>query len=124
MARSLANFYVDVLQELGVAGPDRAVSAEDLQVVTDLYPAVWQLLEAEGLTNWLQSGSIPDKAVIPMRWIVAYHCAVSFGLRGDRLMQLQERGQIGGPAPSLGEKMLAKQRAAEYIPSILANDYY
>lgn len=124
MARSLADFYVDVLQELGVSGPDGAVSAEDLALVTDLYPAVWQLLESKNLTNWLQSGAIPDRAVIPMRWIVAYHAAVSFGVRGDRLLKLQERGQIGGPSPSLGERLLASQRAAEYIPSILATDYY
>lgn len=124
MPRELADFYTDVLVELGVTGPDRAASAEDLAVVTDAYVPMWALLETRGLVTWLQTDAIPDAALMAMRWIAAFHLARSFGVTGPKLDDLRQRGEIDGPAPSLGERMLRKNAAAPYIPATLPVDFY
>lgn len=124
MSRSLELFYTDVLGELGVTGPDRTASAEDLAVVEDAYPALWNLLDVSGLTSWTQTADIPDEVVLPLRWIMAYHIAGQFGVYGPRLERLAGHGMLGGPQPSVGERMLTRMASPDYISSTLAVDYY
>jgi hypothetical protein len=124
MPRSLQDFYSDVGVELGVSGPDAALSAEDLAVISDSYVPLWQLLNADGLVTWTQSGDIPDDALFALTWLLAFAVSQKFGINGPKLQELRERGQYGGPAPSLGERLLRKRAAANYIPSSVPLPFY
>ena len=124
MARALAEFYTDVLAELGVTGPDNTASAEDVRVVTDAYAPLWAMLDERDLLTFGVADDVPDMSLLPMRWIVAFHLAPVFGITGAKLEMLQERGQIEGPAPSLGERMLRKQTSPDAISAVQATEYF
>lgn len=124
MARALEEFYIDVLAELGVVGIDRGASAEDLAVVTSSYPGVWHLLDSLGLTSWILTADIPDDVTLPLRWIVAYYIAGQFGIGGAKMERLAANGVVGGPMPSLGERMLRRLASPDYIPSTIETTYY
>lgn len=124
MARTLEDFYIDVLGELGVTGIDRAASAEDLAVVTGAYPGIWCLLDALRLTSWIQTADIPDEVLLPLGWITAYHVAGQFGISGPKMDWLIMHGQIDGPVPSVGERMLRRLASPDYISSTLETEFY
>jgi|GEM_PF-3556382 len=124
MARQLENYYQDVLSELGVTGPDNTSSAEDLRIVTDAYPSLWAMLFERQLVGWGVDDAIPDMALLPMRWIAAFHLAPIFGVYGQKLAGLQEKGQLEGPRPSLGERVLRKQASPDAISNTLDVEYY
>ena len=98
--------------------------AEDVRVVTDAYPGLWALLFEDGLVGFGVDDPIPDQALLPMRWIVAFHLAPVFGIYGERLVRLMEKGQVQGPAPSLGERVLKKQASPPAIANTLGTEYF
>jgi hypothetical protein len=122
--RDLGEFYTDVLGELGITGPDRTASGEDVDTVESRYPGVWAALNEEGLTSWGVTDDIPDGAVIPLAWIVAFHLAETFGVYGQKRESLRALGQVGGDTPSIGEQMLRRQASVDYIPHTLQTEYF
>lgn len=124
MARELELIYGDALAEMGVCGPDRVVSAEDSDEMARIYDSVWHLLDELGLASWDIDGPIPNPAVIPVVWVLAYHAAGPFGLTGERLGRLAVNGSLGAPQPSQGERLLRKLAAPEYIAKPVAVDNF
>jgi hypothetical protein len=120
MARELNDLYGDALVEIGATGPDRVVSAEDMAELARIYGSLWPLLDEMGLVYWEIDGAVPDAAALPMAWVLAYHAAQPFGVSGDRLERLRINGQVGGQAPSQGERLLRKLAAAKYIAEPMA----
>jgi hypothetical protein len=115
MARELELIYGDALAELGVTGPDRVVSAEDGAEMARVYSSVWYLLEELGLASWDIDGPIPNAAVVPLTWVLAYHAAQPFGITGERMARLKLNGEINGPQPSGGERLLRKLATPPYF---------
>jgi hypothetical protein len=115
MARELEKIYGDALAEIGATGPDRVVSAEDGEEMARIYNGVWHMLESMGLTSWDLDGPVPNDAAIPLVWILAFHAAQPFGITGERLERLRATGQLAGPQVSLGERLLRKLAAPEYL---------
>lgn len=124
MARELELIYGDALAEIGACGPDRTVSAEDSVELVRIYQSVWYLLEELGLATWDIDGPIPNAAVVPLVWVLAFHAAGPFGITGDRLNRLRENGEVNGPVPSRGERLLRKLASPAYIPKVMAVDNY
>lgn len=122
MARELELIYADALSEMGVTGPDRVVSAEDGVEMARVYDAVWHVLEDLGLASWDLDGPVPNAHALPLSWILAFHAAQPFGITGARLERLRTQGQLAGPAPSLGERMLRKLSAPAYLNEVIAVD--
>lgn len=120
MARERELIYGDALAELGVTGPDRVVSAEDGVEMARLYDSLWYLLEEMGLTSWDLDDPIPNAAVIPVTWVLAYHAAQPFGVSGARLERLKMNGEINGPKPSGGERLLRKLATPKYLATLTA----
>jgi hypothetical protein len=118
MARELELIYGDALAEIGATGPDRVVSAEDGEEMARIYTGVWHLLDELGITSWDLDGPVPDAAVIPLVWVLAFHAAQPFGITGERLERLRATGQLAGAQPSLGERLLRKLAAPEYLSDV------
>jgi len=118
MARELSLIYADALAEIGATGPDRVVSAEDGDEMTRIYTGVWHMLEELGIASWDLDGPVPDAAVIPLVWVLAFHAARPFGITGERLERLRATGQLAGAQPSLGERLLRKLAAPEYLSDV------
>ena len=118
MARDLSLIYADALAEIGATGPDRGVSAEDGDEMTRIYTGVWHMLEELGIASWDLDGPVPDAAVIPLTWVLAFHAAQPFGITGERLERLRATGQLAGAQPSLGERLLRKLAAPEYLSDV------
>lgn len=124
MARDLEDIYADAAVELGIVGPDRLVSAEDLTELTRVYQSVWHLLEELEINSWDLDGPIPDPAAIPLALVLAYHAAGPFGIAGDRLNRLAANGSLGAPTPSLGERLLRKLAAPAYVSEVTQSTDY
>lgn len=120
MARELELIYADALAEMGVCGPDRVVSAEDGVELRRVYDSVWHLLDELELATWDIDGPIPNGAVTPLTWVLAFHAAGPFGITGLRLERLRANGQIHGPQPSGGERLLRKLAAPRYTVEPMA----
>lgn len=118
MARELELIYGDALAEIGATGPDRVVSAEDSTEMARIYDSVWHLLDEMGLATWDIDGPIPNAAVIPLVWVLAFHAAQPFGITGDRWLRLKDNGEINGPTPSRGERLLRKLATPAYIAEV------
>ena len=114
MARELQLIYADAAVELGIAGPDRVVSAEDASELARIYRSVWAILDDMDLATWDQDGPVPDGEAQPLAWVLAFHAGNAFGLTADRMERLRTLGQLGG-VPSLGERLLRKLAAPDYI---------
>lgn len=124
MARELELIYGDALAEIGACGPDRVVSAEDSTEMARVYDSVWHLLDEMNLTTWDLDGPVDNAAVVPLVWVLAFHAAGPFGITGDRLERLRQNGEINGPVPSRGERLLRKLATPKYIPEVTQVDDY
>ena len=124
MARELELIYGDALAEMGACGPDRVVSAEDSEDLARVYDSVWHLLEEMNLATWDLDGPVPNPSVIPLVWVLAYHAAGPFGITGERLSRLAVNGALNAPTPSLGERLLRKLAAPNYIAEVTAVENY
>jgi hypothetical protein len=109
---TLNEFYRRVLEHLTVVAEGQSADAADTQLVASRYRNVYELLATERLIVWGIGSDIPDFAALPLIYITAANVAKEFGQPPDR----QEA--------ELGERLLRRAMAAQYIPYRSRAEYF
>ena len=120
---TLTELYRRVLLKLRVVDATEAAAAEDTEVVSDAYDALYDMLLTEGLVAWTASDDIPLYAEIPIISMVACYVAPEFGKEPDYLDGALNLPPANG-GPSRAERMLRRQLAKNYIPHPATSEYY
>jgi hypothetical protein len=92
-----------VLEHLGVLAAGETAATADQTWVDEAVDAAHERLRRMGYAPFATS-AIPSWAQIPLRDIVANDCAPSYGLTGQRLLEMRQ-------AAGVAEKELARQVA-------------
>jgi hypothetical protein len=121
---TLAELRIAALQEIGILASGEEAEAEDDQLVSDKYTALYDMLLTEGLVAWAADAELPDYADIPLTMMLACAIAPAFGIVGQRLLDLRMGGALGLSPPSVAERMLRKQLAKNYVSHPVKADYY
>lgn len=85
-----AQMATRVLESLGIIASGQTAATADSTLAEEVVDAAWNRLRKLGLAPYA-IGTIPEWAQIPLRDYVAYDLAASFGVVGDRLMDLARR---------------------------------
>lgn len=86
---TLADFAIRVLRKLRSLEAGETASSEDTELVLAIYESVRQQLYSEGIINWSSTAAVPDWAVLPMVYMVAFHAADEFHVEPAMRMELQ-----------------------------------
>lgn len=121
---TLAELRQAALQEAGISTPSEPVDADDDQLVSTKYDALYDMLLTEGLVAWAATDDIPEYAEQPVTMMLAAFIASSFGMTGQRMNELRLAGTIGMTPPSLAEQMLRRQLSKNYVPAPAQTDYF
>lgn len=85
-----------VLQHLGVIAASETPATADQTLVEEMIDAAWERLRKLGLVPFATSAN-PSWAQVQLRDIVAYDVGPSYGMTGQRLLELRmaaERAEI------------------------------
>jgi hypothetical protein len=127
---TLNEYYIAVLQELGIvgAGEDANIQPEDTTLVAQRYTALYDMLLGERLTSWTLTDDIPSYAEQSVIKMGAYLCASAFQISPQRMALLEQAGALaldprkGGP--SLAERQLRRQIAKNRVPVPATSEYF
>lgn len=119
---TLRELYEQVLQQLEVTAAGEPSAPEDVAVVRDRYPKVYDMLLTKGLVSWGVTADIPEYAALPLVDILAYVCAKPFG-KDETKYAVQ--GALDLPAgQSIAELQLRRQLAPAYITTTQRTEYF
>lgn len=105
-----------VTEALGIVAPGVSASTADANTISTAVVAVFNRLRKLGLAPFPIS-AIPEWAQIEMRDLASYDAASSFGIVGERLMDLMRRA-------SMAEKELGRQVAGYRHPIPIKARYF
>jgi len=83
-----ADFVTTVAENLGVIGAGQTVNAEDGALIRRRMTGVFARLAREELTTVANTDDIPAAESLALADIVAFDCAVPFGISGGKLTEL------------------------------------
>lgn len=83
-----ADFVTTVAENLGVLGAGQTVNAEDGILIRRRMAGVFARLAREELTTVANTDDIPAAECLALADIVAFDCAVPFGISGGKLSEL------------------------------------
>jgi hypothetical protein len=118
---TLNDLYRRTLEELTVTSAGEEADASDTQVIASTYEAVYDQLASLDLVSWAESQEVPERAVLPLVWMLAFAAAKKFGKDPANWVAT---GSINAPTLSLGERQLRQQMARAYVSAPAQSEYY
>lgn len=118
---TLVDLYRQVLERLQVAAAGESDEPEDVQVVRERYPLLYDMLLTKGLVAWGANADVPAFAALPVIDMLAYQCAGAFG-KDPGLYAAQ--GALDLPTQSIAERQLRIQLAKHVIPCTQRTEYF
>lgn len=118
---TLISLYRAVLVKLQIAQAGESADPEVTQVVSDLYPSLYDMLHGRRLVAWTVTDDIPEFAVIPLTSMLAFLAAPSFGKDAQALAP---EGALGLPQVSLAERQLRSDLAKQYVSYPQTSEYF
>lgn len=74
--------------ELGRLRLGQALQYQDQVRIESAYDEVYADLKSEGLTIWPSDGDVPTAVVPHVAMLMAYNCANTYGISGERLNRI------------------------------------
>lgn len=124
MAVSLADTYQRTGLKLGILRAEETLSAEDGDLIGDMYAALHDQLLSEGLVTWGVTESLPTWAAPIIVDMLASMLVDQFGLEEPRRSMLRAEGILGNAPASPAERKLRRQLAMPYVPSVTYGEYF
>lgn len=121
---TLTELKAAVLREIGVIATGEEPSYDDAATVAAKYDELYEMLVDENLANWASSEDIPAFASRPVTWMVAFLCCSEFGVPPTKLAEMTQKGALNLQVPSLGERILRRQMARDYVAAPAQSEYF
>lgn len=102
--------------------------AEYLDIASDKYSTLYEMLATERLVTWASTDDIPSDVAQPITMMLAFLCAGPFGVNPGTRAELEQAGALNLPAikggPSLAESQLRRALARSYVSSPATSEYF
>ena len=121
---TLAELYQRTGVKLGIVRAEETLSAEDADLIGDMYAALHDQLLTEGLATWGVTDAIPGWVTPIMVDMLAAMLVDDFGLEEPRRTMLRMEGMFGGAPVSPAERRLRRQLALPYVPNNVQASYH
>lgn len=112
------------LQEVGVLAAGEESEPADAALVTGWYLSLYNMLAQKGLVSWAYDEDIPPNCDRPVLWMLSHLICGAFDIKPEKAAQLAQLGALDLPSPSLGERQLRSQMAADYVSWPATAEYF
>lgn len=115
MSVALADLYQRTGFKLGILRADESLSAEDGDLMADMYAGLHDQLLTEGLVTWSATEAVPTWAAPIVVDLLASMLVDQFGLDEPRRTTIRAEGILGNAPVSPAERKLRRQLAMPYV---------
>lgn len=116
------------LKEIGVLAAGESADADDFELATERYDALYEMLAGDSLVSWALTEDVPAYAELPYIKMLAFELSGPFQLPPQRVAELRAMGALhlspkdGGP--SYAETQLRRQIVGKYVSVPAQSEYF